>query len=666
MLAQMGALPPVPLAGIHMPIPHLIISVTLMLSLLLSACGGGGDDASRLARLAALAAGAPIAVSTEPETDATGIGNDTTGPGAEMPGAVTDTTATGTDVAGTGTAGASTRTLVAVKAEAPGPGCASGGMRIDAGLDSDGNNALSASEVGSTQYVCAGATDASATLVQMRDEPGSAHCTAGGKAINVGSDGNANGVLEAAETSSTGYVCNGTGASNVAGALNMLASIASEAAGANCAYGGNKVTTGVDSNANGVLDADEVSATQYVCNCAPGAWVGVTDTAVQAQSNTCYIARNDTAQVVVTLPANPAVGDLVRVKGAGSGGWKIAQNAGQAVNAKDLGAVAGVHWMPRDSRRDWRALASSADGSKLVAADADGRIYTSTDSGASWTARESGNRNWYAMASSADGSKLVAAVSFGRIYTSSDSGVNWTARESSRNWYEVASSDDGSKLVAVVRGGYIYTSTDGGASWTERHSPQRWQSVASSADGTKLVAAVEGEQIHTSTDSGVTWTARESHRVWNAVASSADGSKLVAVVFNGPIYTSSDSGVTWQERESNRAWWTVASSADGSKLVAGLTIGYDNPAFISIDSGATWRASETRGSWRLLASSADGSKLVGVLADGSLSTIYTSTASTTPGVGGSISGTSSDTIELQYVGDGMFNVLSHVGSPTVQ
>lgn len=66
------------------------------------------------------------------------------------------------------------------------------------------------------------------------------------------------------------------------------------------------------------------------------------------------------------------------------------------------------------------------------------------------------------------------------------------------------------------------------------------------------------------------------------------------------------------------------------------------------------------------ASSADGSKLVGVAADSSLATIYTSTASTTPGVGGSISGTSSDTIELQYVGDGMFTVLGHVGSPTVQ
>ena len=44
-------------------------------------------------------------------------------------------------------------------------------------------------------------------------------------------------------------------------------------------------------------------------------------------------------------------------------------------------------------------------------------MYTSTDSGVSRTPRES-NRSWYAVASSADGSKLVAVVNYGQIYTS--------------------------------------------------------------------------------------------------------------------------------------------------------------------------------------------------------------------------------------------------------
>ena len=74
-----------------------------------------------------------------------------------------------------------------------------------------------------------------------------------------------------------------------------------------------------------------------------------------------------------------------------------------------------------------------------------------------WTARAS-NRAWRSIASSADGTKLVAVVYGGQIYTSTDSGVTWTARESRRDWYGVASSADGTKLVAVVYPGQIYTS----------------------------------------------------------------------------------------------------------------------------------------------------------------------------------------------------------------
>lgn len=65
---------------------------------------------------------------------------------------------------------------------------------------------------------------------------------------------------------------------------------------------------------------------------------------------------------------------------------------------------------------------------------------------------------WSSVASSADGTKLAAVVANGRIYTSSDSGETWAARESDRYWIDVASSADGSILVAADYGGQIYTS----------------------------------------------------------------------------------------------------------------------------------------------------------------------------------------------------------------
>ena len=230
-----------------------------------------------------------------------------------------------------------------------------------------------------------------------------------------------------------------------------------------------------------------------------------------------------------------------------------------------------VTWTARDSNRQWLGIASSADGTKLVAAVRDVQLYTSSDSGVTWTARDS-NRAWIAVASSSDGVKLVASVSLGQLYTSTDSGVSWTARDSNRGWEQgIASSSDGVKLVAGVYNGQLYTSTDSGVSWTARESSRNWKGIASSSDGVKLVASVSGGQLYTSTDSGVSWTARDSNRSWSRVASSADGTKLAAAVNStGQIYTSSDSGVSWIARDSNRNWYGVASSSDGTKLAAAV------------------------------------------------------------------------------------------------
>ncbi|MEI6305034.1 MAG: hypothetical protein WCP09_03415, partial [Candidatus Taylorbacteria bacterium] len=245
-------------------------------------------------------------------------------------------------------------------------------------------------------------------------------------------------------------------------------------------------------------------------------------------------------------------------------------------------------WVARESVRAWKSVASSANGTKLVAVSSGGRIYVSIDSGVTWTARES-SRSWYSITSSADGTKLAAVVYGGQIYTSTDSGVTWTARDFSRQWNRIASSADGTKLAAVVYDGQIYTSTDSGLTWTARDSRRLWQSITSSADGTRLVAV--GGFIYTSTDSGVTWTARESNRIWTSVASSADGTKLAAVVGNGQIYTSINSGLNWTARDSPRNWFSITSSADGTKLAAVVGGSYTGQIYTSTDSGVTWNIS---------------------------------------------------------------------------
>ena len=232
-------------------------------------------------------------------------------------------------------------------------------------------------------------------------------------------------------------------------------------------------------------------------------------------------------------------------------------------------------WTEQDApNREWYGVASSADGTKLVAVVEDGYIFTSTDSGENWTARKDDDeRRWKGVASSSDGTKLVAVNGgshHGKIYTSTDSGENWTARYENEEWRAVASSSDGTKLVAVVNDGYIYTSSDSGENWKARKADKErnWQGVASSSDGTKLVAVEWDGYIYTSSDSGVTWKARGENKHWRGVASSADGTKLVAVADGDYIYTSADSGVAWTNRGVEKVWVAVASSSDGTKLVA--------------------------------------------------------------------------------------------------
>ena len=335
---------------------------------------------------------------------------------------------------------------------------------------------------------------------------------------------------------------------------------------------------------------------------------------------------------------------------------------GYAVNAQGTGytddATFTTHngqyyrWQPREipGSANWSAVASSSDGTKIVAAQASGYVYTSADSGVSWTRTSLGYGGWDAVASSSDGTKLVAVqngyYNGSYIFTSSDSGATWVQRTDAgkRYWGPVASSSDGTKLVIIEHykdmdgdgnedGGYIYTSTDSGATWNRQTSAgnRRWQRVVSSADGSKLFAVEsywngEGGYIYTSMDSGLTWTQRTSagKRYWGQIASSSDGTKLVAAendpLDRGYILTSIDSGATWvqQTNAGSGLWGAVASSSDGTKLVAsefGTMTG--DHLCTSTDSGATWtrQTSTTRLLYSAIASSSDGTKLVAVQND---------------------------------------------------
>jgi hypothetical protein len=99
------------------------------------------------------------------------------------------------------------------------------------------------------------------TLIAINAEAPGNHCADGGSRIDAGADGNADGVLNAAEIGSTRYVCNGANGSNGSSGLNALVSTTVELPGANCSTGGSEITSGLDTNRNGALDGTEVTGT---------------------------------------------------------------------------------------------------------------------------------------------------------------------------------------------------------------------------------------------------------------------------------------------------------------------------------------------------------------------------------------------------------------------
>lgn len=89
--------------------------------------------------------------------------------------------------------------------------------------------------------------------------------------------------------------------------------------------------------------------------------------------------------------------------------------------------LAGAHWKKHSTPSTPVAIASSADGVKLVALQSGvGRIITSTNSGVSWVVRGPTGL-WISVASSKNGVKLVA-MSDRAVYTSADSGLHWVLR----------------------------------------------------------------------------------------------------------------------------------------------------------------------------------------------------------------------------------------------
>jgi hypothetical protein len=119
---------------------------------------------------------------------------------------------------------------------------------------------------------------------------------------------------------------------DVLGAIDQLdgdTGSATETGGAVTIAGGTGITTSASGSTVTITAVDSVS------------WNEVTGTSASMAVDSGYIANN-AGLVTLTLPSTASIGDHVRVTGKGSGGWRIAQNAGQTIYFGTSSSTTGV------------------------------------------------------------------------------------------------------------------------------------------------------------------------------------------------------------------------------------------------------------------------------------------------------------------------------------
>ena len=254
-----------------------------------------------------------------------------------------------------------------------------------------------------------------------------------------------------------------------------------------------------------------------------------------------------------------------------------------------------------DNTLTWKAIDSSTSGEKLVACVYGGNIWTSTDSGDTWTedADVGLTKNWNDLTSSNTGAEIYSIVKNGYIWKSTDTGSNWTqltdsAINSAKDWEAISTDKNGEYTAAVVYGGYIYISDNSG-NWTEitSTSTQNWKGISvSSQSGQRIFAAAYGGNIWKSTNYGVTWTMIEgdisSTKNWNDISVNKIGRKMAAVVYGGNIWISTNYGNNWVEKSVGgrvRNWTSVSIDPSGTYIVA------------SEENGNLWTSGNTGTDW---------------------------------------------------------------------
>ena len=271
----------------------------------------------------------------------------------------------------------------------------------------------------------------------------------------------------------------------------------------------------------------------------------------------------------------------------------------------------------------------SNDGLNISYLVNNGSICISHDGGISWkllTVPGTQNQISREFTMSEDGTRIAIAFAAtsngpwgGYIYTSSDSGETWTTQATAGNraWWSISGSSDGLNLIdcalssnpgLMIKDEYVYVSHDGGTSWVRQNITSVWMSTFSNSSGSRLAAMAwttgptNSNLVYESLDNGATWQAisnpptmalgysiTASEDLSNIAVGNANGGGIY--LFNGNwIYVNTvpvlSSGQGWiSYGTSSNALYTVADFSSTQALI--MTSNFGSSWQTLLDDGIT-------------------------------------------------------------------------------
>lgn len=229
----------------------------------------------------------------------------------------------------------------------------------------------------------------------------------------------------------------------------------------------------------------------------------------------------------------------------------------------------GLTWIPalNNISRAWGRVCISDDGSFMAAYETT-NIWISSDSGKSWTIKNS-TQTWGCLSCSSTGQYILAGGSLGNLQLSTDYGETWSQVVGDAYWKGTTVSTDGQKLLAI-ESNVVFYSLNGGANWNTTPPFANFNQLTASADGQLAYATVYGGGVFKSSDYGVSWAAIYGGGLWTDITTSSDGQTVLFSYYNNYIYRSQDGGATIDILSTLgiNTWLHVTSSRDAQYSVA--------------------------------------------------------------------------------------------------